>query len=268
MKNLLNAIFIAILLAAFSCKSPSNNTVMDDTTQVMITYNNPPAEGFDIEGSHPIAVLLADQVMNAMGGRAKWDSTNVIHWNFFGKRTLLWDKQNNWVRVDIPEKETVMVLNMNDDSGKVWVSDTLITDEAEVTEQLQNAKNIWVNDSYWLVMPFKLKDSGVTLSYLREDTSMTGEESDVLGLTFDKVGITPHNAYEIWVSIDSRLVVQWAFFENATDEESAFVLPWTDYKEYDGILLSGERGQNDITEIAVFDSVPAGAFENPKAIEF
>lgn len=268
MKNILAPLCIAILLAFFSCKSPNSNSALDDTTQVIITYNNPPAEGFDIEGSHPIAVLLADQVMNAMGGREKWDATNVIHWNFLGKRTLLWNKQNNWVRIDIPETQTVVVLNMNDDSGKAWVSDSLITDDQQLNKLLKSAKNMWINDSYWLVMPFKLKDSGVTLTYLREEESYTGEKCDVLGLTFTNVGNTPQNAYEVWVSIENRLMIQWAYYKDAEDEKPFFVLPWTDYIEYDGLMLSGERGDKDITEIAVFDSVPEGAFESPEKIEF
>ncbi len=149
---------------------------------MLITYNNPPAEGFDVEGSHPIAILLADQVMNAMGGSVqKWNATDVIHWNFFGKRTLLWDKKNNWVRVDILESETVVVLNMNDHSGRAWISGKEVTDSTTLENLLSSAKDMWINDAYWLVMPFKLKDSGVTLSYIREDTSMNGEKSDVIG---------------------------------------------------------------------------------------
>lgn len=268
MKNLPFYSILIILYLVSACKGPSNKTaVVEDTTQVLITYNNPPAEGFDVEGSHPIAILLADQVMNAMGGREKWNATDVIHWNFFGKRKLLWDKNNNWVRVDILESETVVVLNMNDHSGRAWISGKEVTDSTTLENLLSSAKDMWINDAYWLVMPFKLKDSGVTLSYIREDTSMNGEKSDVIGLTFENVGNTPQNAYEVWVSIDSRLVVQWAYFKNESDEEPVFILPWTDYKSYDGLLLSGERGEKDITEIAVFDEVPKGAFQSPENIE-
>ena len=50
----------------------------------VVYYDNPPAEGFNAEESSPFAVILADQVMNSMGGRKAWDDTNVLYWNFFG----------------------------------------------------------------------------------------------------------------------------------------------------------------------------------------
>ena len=92
---------LAIITALASCKSSSNNSdfASDDfgDTNVkteVVYYDNPPAEGFNAEESSPFAVILADQVMNSMGGRKAWDDTNVLYWNFFGARTLLWDKEN------------------------------------------------------------------------------------------------------------------------------------------------------------------------------
>lgn len=258
------AIFLPLLLGLLfftGCKSADNNTV-DENAPEFVEYNNPPAEGFNAEGSDAIAILLADQVMNAMGGREKWDNTNVIYWNFLGNRTLLWDKQNNRVRVDIPSREVTIALNMDDMTGKVWKSGEELTSPDSLSKYLEQGHRMWINDSYWLVMPFKLKDSGVTLKYLREDTTMVGESADVLGLTFEEVGVTPQNGYEVWVDTDDRLIRQWAFFRDASQDEPNFVLPWTDYKNYDGLLLSGERGDRDLTEIKVLDEVPRGAFEN------
>jgi plasmid maintenance system killer protein len=266
-KSLLAALFCLAIIFFTSCKGPASNTGSTLPSDAIV-YNNPPADGFDIDGSHPIAVLLADQAMNAMGGRQKWDDTKVLYWNFLGIRTLLWDKQNNRVRIDVPEKNKVTILDMNNETGKSWVDGLEITDVELLKKDLTDAKKIWINDSYWLVMPFKLKDSGVTLSYLREEESMTGERCDVLGLTFQNVGVTPQNGYEIWISIDSRLVKQWAFFKNAEDQEASFVKPWNDYKDFNGLLLAGERGEKDLTDIKVLDEAPKGSFENPNPIQF
>lgn len=259
---------IALLLIAFSCKTKTKKENVEELPEEAIYYNNEPAEGFNSADSHPIAILLADQVMNAMGGRKKWDNTNVLFWNFFGARTLLWDKENNRVRVDISKNEKVIVLDMNDGTGKVWESGKEILDTERLSKELNKAKNIWINDSYWLVMPFKLKDSGVTLSYLREEETLAGEKCDVLGLTFDGVGVTPQNMYEVWVSIDTRLIKQWAFFKNVEDIEPAFVRPWDDYKDYDGLLLASERGERDITDIKVLKKVPLASFDNSEPIVF
>ena len=43
---------------------------------------NAPAEGFDLESSDPLAIVIADRVMHAMGGRRAWDQTRYLSWNF------------------------------------------------------------------------------------------------------------------------------------------------------------------------------------------
>jgi hypothetical protein len=39
-----------------------------------------------------------------------------------------------------------------------------------------------------------------------------------------------------------------------------FVTPWNDYQKHGSILLGGDRGDRDITEIKVLDKVPPEAF--------
>lgn len=266
-------LFIWLPVLFVSCKSSTSNSAESfensapEIKSKVVVYNNPPAEGFNVEESSPIAVLMADQVMNAMGGREAWDKTNVIYWNFFGARTLLWDKENHKVRIDIPKDEMVLSLNMNDMSGKVWKSGEPMTNIDSLTKYLERAKRIWINDSYWLVMPFKLKDSGVTLSYVAEDTTQTGIRCDVLRLTFEGVGVTPQNAYDVWVDIDEKLIKQWAYYSEANQSEPNFVLPWTDYQQYGDIKLSGERGERDLTDITVLKKAPKGAFDSPEALK-
>ncbi|MEQ9305278.1 MAG: hypothetical protein RJQ14_15320 [Marinoscillum sp.] len=266
-------LYIWLPVLFVSCKSSTSNSAESfensapEIKSKVVVYNNPPAEGFNVEESSPIAVLMADQVMNAMGGREAWDKTNVIYWNFFGARTLLWDKENHKVRIDIPKDEMILSLNMNDMSGKVWKSGEPMTNIDSLTKYLERAKRIWINDSYWLVMPFKLKDSGVTLSYVAEDTTQTGIRCDVLRLTFEGVGVTPQNAYDVWVDIDEKQIKQWAYYSEANQSEPNFVLPWTDYQQYGDIKLSGERGERDLTDIAVLKKVPKGAFDSPEALK-
>ena len=40
-----------------------------------LAAENPPAPGFDLAGSDPRAIAVADQVMERMGGREAWDRT-------------------------------------------------------------------------------------------------------------------------------------------------------------------------------------------------
>lgn len=64
----------------------------------------------------------------------------------------------------------------------------------------------------------------------------------------------------VYVDPATHLVSQWAFFTNADDPEPRFYSPWADYKKYGTIMLSGNRGQRAITDIAIYEQVPEGAF--------
>lgn len=223
-------------------------------------YGNPAAEGFNETDSDPKAIEIADEVMEAMGGRKAWDTTQYIAWNFFGNRSLLWDKQSGNVRIDSPRDSTVYLINIYDNTGKVMRKGEEITQPDSLQKYVDRGKGIWINDSYWLVMPFKLKDSGVTLSYKGEDTIVGGATADVLQLHFKDVGNTPQNKYDIYVDKNSHLVKQWAYYRDAALDTPNFVTPWDDYQEYGSIMLGGNRGNRAISDIKVMEDVPPEAF--------
>lgn len=221
---------------------------------------NPAAAGFNAAGSDAAAVALADKVMAAMGGRKAWDQAHYLAWNFFGMRHLIWDKKTGDVRIDFPQEDLTILVNINTLEGKVKKGGAVITHADSLEKYLEKGKNIWINDAYWLFMPFKLKDSGVTLHYLGEDTTQAGSPAEVIALTFDHVGHTPQNKYHVYIDKDSHLVSQWAYFANANQEKPNFVLPWQNYEQYDGILLSGDRGERKLTDIKVMEAVPSKTF--------
>lgn len=219
---------------------------------------NPPAESFNASGSDAQAMTIADEVMKAQGGRRAWERTHYISWNFFGRRALVWDKWtgNVWVRWTGRPQEAVV--NLKTRQGKVWLGGKEQTQPDTIAKYLGRAYEVWVNDSYWLVMPFKLKDSGVTLRYVGMGKTDAGADADILQLTFSSVGVTPDNKYHIWVDKQSRLVTQWAYFKHFNDEKPQFKDPWRDYKSYGNILLSGDRGRTNATlyPIEVLEVIP------------
>lgn len=221
---------------------------------------NPPADGFNLAGSDAKAVAIADEVMEALGGRKAWDNTRVIRWNFFGNRRLTWDKWTGDVRVEGLRDNSVALVNINTGKGRFFKNGTEYMQPDSLAKYLPRAKSQWINDSYWLVMPFKLKDSGVTLKYLGEENTEAGQPADKLQLTFQNVGDTPQNKYYVWVDRQTRLISQWAHFRNATDEKPGFVNPWKAYERKGKILLSGDRGQRKITEVEVLEKVPEATF--------
>ncbi len=243
-----------LLLAAGAC-SPGSGTEQE------APYGNPAAPGFNAEASDEKAVQIADSVMEAMGGRKAWDDMRFVAWNFFGARELLWDKDSGRVRIDIPSRNAIYLVDIDDLSGKAWEDSVEITNPDTLRERLTMARNIWINDSYWLFMPFKLKDSGVTLTYEGQDTMMNGKPAEVLSLTFNEVGVTPENKYKVYVDPEDHLVYQWAYYKDASQDSASAIWPWDNYERHGGLLLSADRSDNrGPKNVRVYDSVPDEAF--------
>ena len=220
---------------------------------------NPAAPNFLLAESDSTAIRLADTLMHTMGGRANWDSTRFLTWNFFNVRRHYWDRQTGRVRIESLRDSMTYLINVRDSSGVVYEGSQLL--EAPVAEQrIQDGISIWINDSYWLVMPYKLKDSGVRLRYLDRDT-LNDRPAERLELTFDGVGDTPENKYHVWIDKKSGLVSQWAYFKEAENDKPLFTSPWRDYNQYGKIMLSGDRGKNSLSDIGAPASLPDSLFQ-------
>ncbi len=225
------------------------------------TESNPPAAGFDLAGSDPKAIAVADATMAAMGGRSAWDMTRHVTWRFFGGRRHVWDKFTNNLRFE--DGDLTVLMNLDSEQGRAWRAGAEITDPAQLKDILGNTKGAWINDSYWLVMPYKLKDSGVTLTYVGEKTDSAGKPCDVLQLTFKNVGRTPNNKYHVYVDQQTRLVSEWTIWFDAAKDEPRPLGPWTDWQRFGNILLAPGHGQRGHTEIGVFDELPATVYTEP-----
>jgi hypothetical protein len=226
---------------------------------------NPPQPGFDLEGSDAEATAVADEVMKALGGRTAWDRTRVVTWSFFGRRTHVWDKHTGNLRFD--DGETLVLMNLNSKQGRAWKQGEEVEDPAALQELLTGAESAWINDSYWVFMPYKLKDTGVTLKYLGEKQTQVGAQADVLELTFKDVGRTPENKYHVYVDKETRLVSQWDFYAKASDPEPRFQVPWEGWKKSGAILLSADRGEREHENLTCLENVPDLVFESPDPVD-
>ena len=223
---------------------------------------NPPAEGFDMAGSDARAIEIADAVMEKLGGRENWDNTRYLSWSFFSDDQV-WDKWTGEFRYQ--KEDLVVLMNVNSMEGRAWVAGEEITGEAEREEKLKSAYYGWVNSGYWLIMPYKLKDSGVTLKYMGENTMESGETAETLQLTFKEVGLTPQNKYYIYVNKETMMVEQWAYYPSFDDAEPRFVRPWGNWKKYGNIMLSDYRGTTDngdfvMPNVGAYNSLPESVF--------
>jgi hypothetical protein len=243
-----------LILFAFSCQPQNQENAPGQET-------NPPAEGFNATGSDTKAIEIADQVMLAMGGRKAWDDTRVIGWNFNGRRYLIWDKHTGDVRIDVPQDTAVYLLNVKEGTVKARMKGEEVTNTDSLKLLYKRGESMWINDSYWLVMPFKLKDSGVTLKYVGQDTTQAGVTSEVLQLTFQNVGNTPDNMYKVWVDKEDNLIKQWAYYSRFDQEKPPAIWPWDNYQTYGGIKLSADRSDGrGPKNVQLMDSIPPTVF--------
>lgn len=251
-------ITLAVGLMLTACHKPA---VLQESAD-----HNPPAPGFNSAASDAKAIALADEIMEKLGGRANWDNTRYVRWRFFGRRLHVWDKWSGNIRVERPN-ETVL-MNINTKQGRAWKNGEEVTHPDSLAKSLQGGYEAWVNDSYWMFMPFKLKDSGVTLKFMGEGMMADGTNAEILQLTFENVGVTPQNKYLVYVNKATKLVGQWDYFTNATDEKPRTSTPWGNWQQYGRIMLSDDRGRGKHTELAVFDTLPAAVFEDPAPVDW
>ena len=211
----------------------------------------PAAEGFDAAGSDAKAVAIADRVMRELGGYEAWQNARYFGWSFFGGQYQVWDKYTgdfHW------EKDTLVAnYNLNTKRGQVFSRGRDVSATPAGQKVLDKLSPIWINNMYWLLMPFKLKDSGVTLTYKGETKTLAGVPADLLQMTFKNVGVTPQNRYELLVNRATGLIDEWAYFAKADDAQPAFRRRWADYGRHGQLLLAADR--SDAAKPARLDNV-------------
>jgi hypothetical protein len=223
------------------------------------------------------ATAVADRVMDALGGKEAWDATRFLRFGFgverdgkFQGRTHTWDKWTGRYRVEGMTREGapfLILMNLNTRDGSAWLGGKKL-EGGDLKAQLERGYGMWVNDTYWLLMPYKMKDPGVILSYAGEEKGDSGAMYDKVKLTFDNVGLTPRDAYWVWVNRDTGLVDRWDYVLKGENVPPTTWL-WSGWKKYGGIMLSGDRtnpkdnGKLLLPDIAVLESVPDSVFTSP-----
>ena len=263
--NAIKATLLASVILAFvACDKGA-----DHGAQVAAPAPIDPASRVHVtDASDARAIEIAQATVATMGGWDNWDRTRYISYNFFGGRKHHWDRHTGDIRIEGefggPEEEKVQrvfLMNVNTGKGRVWGDGQEVTDPEPLAELLKQGMSIWINDSYWVAMPYKLLDPGVTLKHAGEREMEDGRLADVLDLTFaDGVGYTPEKRYEVFVARDSGLVEQWSFFAEADEKEPRFTMPWASWRKFGRIWLATDHGEDKDWDIAVHAVLPRSVF--------
>lgn len=226
--------------------------------------------------SDPAAVALAEQVLAAVGGRDAWEQTRYLAFDFVisrrdtvvSRRSLAWDRADDRIRLELKDakgRSYAVWTDLAHRDGTVLV-DGAPADSATKRQWLDRAHAVWVNDTYWLLMPFKLRDPGVTLKAAGPDS--TGKAS-ILELSFAGVGLTPGDRYRVHVDDATHLVTGWEMLLEGNRDGRWKPARWTDWKRVGEVKLAERRHIPDDQVVITFENlttartVPPGAFDPP-----
>ncbi|MBT8307995.1 MAG: hypothetical protein KJN85_13720 [Maribacter sp.] len=154
---------------------------------VYVVYNEPLPTG----KSGPQADALALKMFNAVNGEA-FKNTRYLSWSFrSGKHTYIWDKTLGKAKVSWDDITVNLMLN-NPERSYVFEKGVKINNDQRREKSISKAIKLFNNDSFWLVAPFKVFDSGVERSLVELDDGTNG-----LLVTYTSGGSTPGDSY-LW----------------------------------------------------------------------
>ncbi len=225
--------------------------------------------------STPTADSVLDHLTQALGGKQAWDNTHYIRFNFLGRREHWWDKWTGRHRLewDTKEKQHAVVLeNVNTKEGSAWLDGKKVEGD-KAQDLIKNAYAAWVNDTYWLIEPYKLRDPGANVSYAGW-VSLNGKTYDKLAVSFGQVGLTPGDRYWVYVNRDTGLVDRWDYIlQDMPKDGPPTSWRWEGWQKYGNIMLAPHRVQIggdhklELTDIAVFDQLPDTVFTSPEPVK-
>jgi hypothetical protein len=132
----------------------------------------------------------------------------------------------------------VVLMNINTKAGRAWLKGAELHGE-EAKKYLEQGHAIWVNDTYWLLMPYKMKDPGVILTL--DGVEKKGADAwDKVLLTFDNVGLTPKDRYWAYVNRKTGLVERWDYVLKG-EAKPPTTFTWRNWKRYGKVMLADDR---------------------------
>lgn len=217
-----------------------------------------------------------DRMIAAMGGRSGWERARYLEFDFVvqrqgrevSRRSHRWDRFKGDYRLGyLSGTDTIVsIFNTNDPkAGKVRVNRQEITG-ARKDSILTASYARHINDSYWLLMPYKWLDQGVTLTSQGRQKDDQGREWDVIKLNFADVGLTPQNEYLAFINPQTGLMERWHHFPRAGAPPAIY--NWNRWQRFGPIMLATEKPSLDGSSMIRFDNVRVEAAVPQRVFEF
>lgn len=225
--------------------------------------------GLTSETRDAAAVAVAARTLQAMGGERAFAELRTLKFDFVvereGKEAAryhhVWDRWDGRYRLEGVNREGHAVLALfnvqKPGTGREWLDGRELTGE-ELTKALERAYGRFINDTYWLLMPAKMLDPGVSLASEGE-AERDGRKYDVVRLTFcDSCGLTPKDTYWAFVSKESGLMERWEMVLTGQEAKDRSAYTWTDWQTVGGVRLALTKTAVEGGAVIRFDHVSGG----------
>jgi hypothetical protein len=230
------------------------------------------------ESPKPTGDALAQRVFAVAAGSA-WETARYFAFTFVLERDgkvvasfpQRFDRLTGDYRVrglDPQGKTFEVVLNTGTKLGKAWVDGTEVTGD-KLKSVLSIGFRRFQNDIFWLLMPFKMRESSVRRTYTGSRDDACGHTWDVLAPAFDaSFGFSPSDQYSVWINRDTGLIEYWDMKLTGTKlDDPPVIVTFRDYARVGGLLISTRREITSkkqivrLEELQVLPEPPKGAFE-------
>jgi hypothetical protein len=137
------------------------------------------------------AELLTEKVLTAVNDSA-WQDIAIVKWSLAGRNDLVWDKKRHWAKVSWENYDVFIRLDTK--TGIAFAKNKKVERVELLNKLLNDAYEIWANDSFWLNPITKIKDAGTERRYIAQ------KEDNLEGLlvTYKSSGVTPGDSY-LWL---------------------------------------------------------------------
>ncbi|WP_445957150.1 hypothetical protein [Yeosuana sp.] len=149
-------------------------------------YNEPLPSGIQGKNADDLAYKMLDALDNDA-----YENTNYIEWTFKNRHHYKWEKSKNLCTVFWEDYKVVLNLN-NSTLNKAYVHGFTIKGDMG-KELINKAISYFNNDSFWLVAPYKVFDSGTERRLVK-----LNDGEDGLLITYTSGGSTPGDSY-LWL---------------------------------------------------------------------
>ena len=227
------------------------------------------------EAAKPAPEAVARRVFDIAAGPA-WDAARYFAFTFVLEREgktvasfpQRYDRVSGDYRVsglDPQGKKFEVIMNLNTKKGRAWLDGAELKGDAAIPILTLGYRR-YQNDIFWLMMPFKMREEKVKVTYVSSRDDVCSHTWDVIRPIFDaSFGFSPNDEYSAWVNRDTGLVDSWDM--KLAGVKDAVTVIFRDYRRVGGLLISARREITSkkqtvrLEELQVLPEPPKGAFE-------